>query len=171
MEGVDDAHDGAEESDEGGDGGDGGEPGHALFHRGEGFGGGGLGGAFHCGGVAGEAAAAGLAVVLVVDFGEDGDERAGFELVHDGGDFAETRGFAEGADKACALGLGLAEAGPLGEHDGPGEDAGDEEGDEDGEGDGSTVVHHLQERAAVARGGGRSGGVFLLEEVQGKGED
>ncbi len=122
MEGVDDAHDGAEEADEGRDGRDGGEPGHALFHVGEGFGGGGLRGAFQGDWVAGHAASAGLAEVLVMDFGEDVDERAGAELVSEGGDLGEAAGLAEGAQEILRLGLGAREAAPLGEHDGPGED-------------------------------------------------
>ena len=107
VEGVDDAHDGAEEADEGRDGGDGGEPGHAALHGGEGFAGGGLGGAFERDGIAREAASAVLALVLVVDLAEDGDQGAGFELLGDGGDFAEAGGFAKGADEALALRLGF----------------------------------------------------------------
>ena len=123
VEGVDDAHDGAEEADEERDGGDGGEPGHAALHRGEGFAGCGLGGALECDGIARKTAAAVLALVLVVDLGEDGDQRAGLELIGDCGDLAQPARFAEGAEEALALRLGSAEAGPLGEHDGPGEDA------------------------------------------------
>ncbi len=89
VEGVDDAHDGAEETDEGSDRGDGGEPGHAALHRGEGFARGGLRGAFEGDGIAGKAASAVLALVLVVDLAEDGDQRAGLELIGDGGDLAE----------------------------------------------------------------------------------
>ncbi len=110
VEGVDDAHDGAEETDEGSDGGDGGEPGHAALHGGEGFAGGGLRGALEGDGIAREAASAVLALVLVVDLVEDGDEGAGLELVGDGGDLAETARFAEGAEEALALRVGLAEA-------------------------------------------------------------
>ena len=84
---------------------DGGEPGHARLHEGEGFAGGGLCGALEGLGVGGRAASAGLALVLVVDFVEDGDQRAGAELVGDGGDFGEAAGVAEGADEALALGL------------------------------------------------------------------
>ena len=169
VEGVDDTHDGAEEADEGSDGGDGGEPGHVALHAGEGFGGGGLGGAFEGDGIAGEAASAVLALVLVVDLAEDGDEGAGLELLGDGGDFAEAGGFAEGADETLALHLGLREAAPLGEHDGPGEDAGDQQDDEHGEGDRAAVVDHLHECAAAGACGWRGGGVFL-EEKQSKGE-
>ena len=103
VEGVDDAHDGAEEADEGGTVGDGGEPGHARFHGGEGFGGGGLRGAFERDGVARHAAAAALALVLVVDFVEDGDQRAGLELLGDGGDLGQAAGLAEGAEEALAF--------------------------------------------------------------------
>ena len=56
--------------------GGGGEPGHAAFHDGEGFGGGGLGGALEGLRVGRRAAAAGLALVLVVDLVEDGDQRS-----------------------------------------------------------------------------------------------
>ena len=163
VEGVDDAHDGAEEADERCDGGDGGEPGHAALHRGEGFARGGLGGAFERDGIARHAASAVLALVLVVDLAEDGDQRAGLELLGDGGDFAEPRRFAKGANEAQALRVGSAEAGPLGDHDGPGKDAREEKDDEDREGDGAAVVNHLQERAAVGRSGGRGRGVFLKE--------
>ena len=108
VEGVDDAHDGSEEPDEGRDRGDGGEPGHARFHRGEGFGGGGHGGALERGGVAGQAAAAALALVLVIDLDEDGDQRAGLELLGDGGDFRQAAGLAEDAEEAGALLAGAA---------------------------------------------------------------
>ena len=89
--------------------GDGGEPGHAAFHGGEGFRGGGLRGALEALGIARHAAAAGLALVLVVDLGEDGDQRAGLELVGDGGDLGEAAGLAEGAEEAAALRVGCAE--------------------------------------------------------------
>jgi hypothetical protein len=104
VEGVDDAHDGAEEADEGADLGDGGEPGHAAFHEGEGFGGGGLGGALEALGVGRCAAAAGLALVLVVDLVEDVDQGAGLELLGDGGDFGEAAGLAEGSEEAADSG-------------------------------------------------------------------
>ena len=61
-------------------------------------------------GIAREAASAVLALVLVVDLVEDGDEGAGLELVGDGGDFAQAAGFAEGAEEALALHVGFAEA-------------------------------------------------------------
>ncbi len=89
VEGVDDAHDGAEEADERRDGGDGGEPGHAALHCGEGFARGGLRGAFERDGIARQAAAAVLPLVLIMDLVEDGDQRAGLELLGDGRDFAE----------------------------------------------------------------------------------
>ena len=57
VEGVDDAPDRSEEADEGGDVGDGSEPGEALLHDGEGFAGGGGGGALEADRIAGEAAA------------------------------------------------------------------------------------------------------------------
>ena len=152
VEGVDDAHDGAEEADEGGSIGDGGEPGHARFHGGEGLRGGGGGGAFERDRIAGHAAAAGLALVLVVDLGEDGDQRAGLELLGDGGDLGEAAGFAEGAEEALALLAGAGEASPLGEHDGPGKDAGDEQDDQDALGDGAGVADHLDERGAGRAG-------------------
>ena len=156
VEGVDDAHDGAEEADEGRDGGDGGEPGHAALHGGEGLAGGGLAARSRAYGVAGQAAAAALALVLVVDLVEDGDEGAGLELLGDGGDFGEATGLAEGAEEALALLAGAAEAAPLGEHDGPGEDAGEEQQDEHGEGYRAGVADHLRERAGVGcRGWGR----------------
>jgi len=164
VEGVDDAHDGAEEADEGGDGGDGGEPGHVALHAGEGFGGCGLRGALEGDGIAGEAASAVLALVLVVDLVEDGDQRAGLELVGDGGDFAEAAGLAEGADEALALRLRLVEAPPLGEHDGPGEDAGNQQNNEHCEGDRPAVVDHLDECAAGAWRGSGGGGVCLQQE-------
>ncbi len=165
VEGVDDAHDGAEESDEGSDGGDGGEPGHVALHGGEGFAGGDLAGALEGEGVAGHAAAAGLAVVLVVDLEEDGDERAGLELLGDGGDLGEAAGLAEGAEEAAALGAGAAEAAPLGEHDSPGEDAGEGEQDEHREGDRTAVVDHLdQSRGAGADGRSDGSGVILKHE-------
>jgi hypothetical protein len=170
VEGVDDTHDGAEQADEGGSVGDGGEPGHARFHGGEGFGGSDLGGAFEGDGVARHATASGLALVLVVDLGEDGDEGAGLELLGDGSDFGEAAGLAEGAEKALALLAGAAEASPLGEHDGPGEDAGEEQDDEDCEGDRARVAHHLDECAARGAdgSGGREG--IILEEKECEGE-
>ena len=143
------------------------------LHRGEGFRGGGLGGALERDGVAGHAAAAGLALVLIVDLGEDGDERAGLELLGDGGDLGEAAGFAEGAEEALALLARAGEATPLGEHDGPGEDAGEQQDDEDGLGDGAGVADHLEEcgagRADRARKERRRGGV-ILEEVESEGE-
>ena len=74
---------------------------------------------------------------------EDGDQGAGLELVGDGGDFAEASRFSEGADEARALRLRAAEARPLGDHDGPGEDAREQKDDEDREGDGAAVMNHL----------------------------
>ena len=71
---------------------------------------GGLGGAFERDGVARQAAAAGLALVLVVDLVEDGDERAGLELVGDGGDLAETGRTCGRRGGSAGSGLGLAEA-------------------------------------------------------------
>src|ERR1700722_4868923 len=65
--------------------------------RGGGAPGGDLGGALRGERVAGHAAAAGLAVVLVVDLEEDGNQRAGLELLGDGGDLGEAAGLAEGA--------------------------------------------------------------------------
>jgi hypothetical protein len=106
VEGVDDAHDGAEEADEGADLRDGGEPGHAAFHEGEGFGGGCLRSALEALGVGWCAAAAGLALILVVDLVEDIDEGAGFELLGDGGDFGEAAGLAEGTQEAAILDVG-----------------------------------------------------------------
>ena len=64
---------------------------------------GGLRGSFEAEGIPGEAAAAALPHVLVVDLGEDGDEGAGLELLGDGGDLAEAAGLAEGSDEAAAL--------------------------------------------------------------------
>jgi hypothetical protein len=160
VEGVDDAHDGAEETDEGADLRDGGEPGHAGFHEREGFAGGGHGGALEGLRVGRSSAAAALALVLVVNFVEDGDERSGLELVGDGSDFAEAAGLAEGAQEAAILGLGCFEGTPLGDHDGPGTDAHDEQNAEDGERGGAAVVQHLDERAGVlACGRGAHGGV------------
>lgn len=108
-----------------------------------------MGGALECYGISWEAASTVLTLVLVVDLAEDSDERAGLELIGYRGDFAEAAGFAKGTHEALALHLGFAEAGPFGEHDGPGEDAGDEEDDQHGEGYGSAVVDHLHECAAV----------------------
>ncbi len=119
-------------------------------------------------GIAGEAAAAVLALVLVVDLVEDGDERAGLELFGDGGDFAEAAGFAEGAEEALALEVGLAEAAPLGEHDGPGDDAGEEQENEHGEGHRAAVVNHLREGARVGCRGWRGG--VVLKEMQSESE-
>ena len=144
--------------------GDGGEPGHALFHGGEGFGGGGEGGALEGDGIAGHAASAGLALVLVVDLGEDVDEGAGAELVGEGGDLGEAAGLAEGAEEVLGLAAGAGEGAPLGEHDGPGEDAEQKQEDEDGKGDGAGVADHFHERAAGTGGGGRCGGLVLEEE-------
>ena len=166
VKGVDDAHDGAEEADEGADVGDGGEPGDALFHKGEGFGGGGGGGALEAGGVAGKAAAVGLPEVFVVDFGEDGDEWGGLELLGDGGDFREAAGFAEGSEETGALGAGAREGSEFGDHDGPGEEAQEGEQEEDGEGDGAGVVEDLAERGGVGGGGwggGDRGGNVLIQ--------
>jgi hypothetical protein len=153
VEGVDDAHDGAEEADERADLGDGGQPGHAAFHGAEGFAGGCLGGALEALGVGRYAAAAALALVLVVDFVEDSDEWAGLELVGDGGDFREAAGLAEGADEAAVLGVGCFEGAPLGDHDGPGEDAHDDEEAEHGERGGAAVVQHFYESAGGLAGG------------------
>ncbi len=164
VEGVDDAHDGAEETDEGRDGGDGGEPGHAALHGGESFAGGGLGGTFERDGIAGQAAATGLALVFVVDLVEDRDQGAGLELVRDGGELAESARFAEGADEALSLHRSFPEAGPLGEHDGPGEDAGEEKHDQYGEGYRAAVVNHLCEGAGVRRDRRCRGRIFLKEQ-------
>jgi hypothetical protein len=171
VEGVDDAHDGAEEADEGSALGGGGEPGHAALHDGERLGGGGLGGAFEGLGVGRLAAAAGLALVLVVDLVEDGNERRGLELVGDGGDLGEAAGLAEGAEEALALHVGVVEGAPLGDDDGPGDDGGDEQDSEDGERGGSAVVHHVHDRVGV-RAGKRAGGrgrVLKQEESEREG--
>ena len=112
MEGIDDAHDGAEEADEGSDGADAGQPRQALLHGGEGFAGGGLSGALERGDVAGRAESAGLAPVGLVDLVEDIDEGAGLELLADGRDFLEAVGLAEGAEEAMALRARAAEARP-----------------------------------------------------------
>ena len=79
-----------------------------------------------------------------MNLGEDRDEWAGLELVGYGGDFAEASRFTEGSDEPLALGLGSAEAGPLGKHDGPREDASEKQDDQDGEGDRPAVMDHLQ---------------------------
>src|ERR1700721_2651048 len=50
-------------------------------------------------------------------------ERAGLELLGNRGDLAESGRFTEGTDEACALRLSFPKAGPLGDHDGPREDA------------------------------------------------
>ena len=167
VEGVDDAHDRAEEADEGSDGGDGREPGHVALHGGEGFAGCGLRGALESDGVAREAAASVLSLVLIVDLVEDGDEGAGLELIGDGGDLAQATRFAKGADETLALRVRFAEAGPLGEHDGPGEDAGKQQNDEHRKGYGAAVVNHLAQGACACC---RRGGGVLLEEVKSKGE-
>ena len=109
------------------------------------FGGGGLGGAFEGLGVGRLAAAAGLALVLVVDLVEDGDEWRGLELVGDSGDFREAAGLAEGAEEALGLDVGLVEGAPLGDDDGPGDDAGDEQDSEDGKRGGAAVVDHVHD--------------------------
>ena len=168
VEGVNDAPDGAEEADEGRGVGDGGKPGDAGLHEGEGFARGGGGGAFEPDGIAGEAAAVGLAVVLVVDFGEDGDQRRGAELLGGGGDFGQAAGFTEGAQEAGGLVARGGEGAELGEDDGPGEEAHNGEQDEDAEGDGAGVVEDLGDGRAVGTGGeGRGGGVRVgLEQEE-----
>ncbi len=154
VEGVDDAPDGAEKADEGGDVADGSEPGDAGFHEGEGFGGGSGGGALHADRVAGETAAAGLALVFVVDLGEDGDQWRGLELLSDGGDFGEATGLAEGSEEAGRLGARGGEGAGFREDDGPGEDGGKGEEDEDGEGYGAGVVEDVGEGGGVGSSGG-----------------
>src|SRR5581483_3615738 len=170
VEGVDDAHDGAEEADEGSALGGGGEPGHAAFHDGEGLGGGGLGGTLEGLGVGWLAAAAGLALVFVVDLMEDGDEWGRLELVGDRGDFGEAAGLAEGAQEAAALHIGLIEGAPLGDDDGPGDDAGDEQDAEDGERGGAAVVDHVHDGVRVRTGEWTGGGGRVLQE-ESEGED
>src|SRR5262249_16846315 len=113
--------------------------------------------------IAGKATAAVLPLVLVVNLAEDGDQGAGPELLGDGGDFAEPRRFTKGTDEAKALRVGPAEAGPLGDHDGPGHDAREKQNDEDSEGHGAAIVNHLQESAAVGCGRGCASGVFLRD--------
>jgi hypothetical protein len=175
VERVDDAHDGAEEADEGADLRDGGEPCHSAFHEGEGFGGGSLGGALEALRIWRCAAAAGLALVLVVDFVEDVDERAGLELLGDGCDFREAAGLAEGAQEAAILDIGCLERSPLGDHDGPGDYGHHKQKGEHGEGRGAAVVQHLHEGAgglAVGGGaersvGGNLRGGILEEESEG----
>ncbi len=154
VEGVDDAHDGAEEADEGTDLSDGREPGHAALHEGEGFTGCGLGGALEGLRVGRCAAASGLALVLVVDFVEDGDEGAGLELLGHGGNFGEAAGLAEGAEEATVLLVGGFEGAPFGDHHGPGADAHDEQDDEDCDGGGAAVVEHVHDGGGVGRGQG-----------------
>ena len=128
-----------------------------------------LSGALESDRVAGEAASAVLALVLIVNLGEDCDERAGLELIGYGCDLAEACGFAKGAEEALALRLCFAKAGPLREHDGPREDAGQEQDDKNGKGYGTAIVNHLHEGAGVG-GHGRCGRGIFLEEVHCKGE-
>ena len=89
MECVDDAPDGAEESDKGGSVGDGGEPGHVGLHGGKGFGRCGLRGALQCHRVARRSPASTLALVLVVDLVEYGDQGAGLKIANYGRDLGE----------------------------------------------------------------------------------
>ncbi len=84
-----------------------------------------------------------------MDLGEDCDEGAGLELVSNVGDFAEAARLTKRADEALALGLSSAKAGPLGEHDRPGEDARDKQDDEDCERHRAAVVDHLHQGTAV----------------------
>jgi len=163
VEGVDDAHDGPEEADKGSGLRNGGEPRHARFHMREGLAGGGLRSALEGLGVGWSAASAGLALVLVVDFVENGNQRAGAELVGYGSDFREAAGLAECPHELLALGLSGPEGPPLGEHDGPGKDAGKKEDAEHGKRGGAAVVQHLHERPGVDGRGGR-GNVRVLKQ-------
>src|SRR6185312_925412 len=172
VEGVDDAHDGAEEADEGGRLSDGGKPRHTRLHMGEGLAGGGLGGSLKPLGVGWCAASAGLPLVLVVDLVEDSDQRAWPELVGDGGDLRKAPGLAESAYELLALGFRSSECFPLREHDGPGKDAEEKQDPKHGKRGGPTVVQHFRERAGLgSRGGSRDvGGVGVLEEEYRKGQ-
>ena len=164
MEGVDDAPDRAEEADEGRDVRDGSKPGDAGFHEGEGFGRGGKGGTFEAGGVARKAAAVGLAMVFVVDFVEDGDERRGAELLGGRGDLGEAAGFAEGPEEPRGLIARFGEAAELGDDDRPGKDGEQRQQDEDGVGNRAGVVQDFEDGRGRWRGRRRGGGgVSVLE--------
>jgi hypothetical protein len=169
VEGVDDAHNGAEEAYERCRLRDGGQPRHARFHVGEGLAGGGLCGALEGLRVGRRAASTGLTLVFVVDFVEDGDQGAGAELVGYGGDFRQAAGLAEGPDERFALGFRGSEGPPLGEHDGPGKDAEDEQDAEHSERGRTAVVQHLHERAGMGGCGGR-GDVGVLKQECCEGE-
>ncbi len=64
----------------------------------------------------------------------------------------EAAGLAEGADEAAILRVGCFEGAPLGDHDGPGDDAHDEQESEHGERGGAAVVQHFHESAGGLAG-------------------
>ena len=76
----------------------------------------------------------------------------GLELVGDSGDLGEAAGLAEGAEEALGLDVGLVEGAPLGDDDGPGEDAGDEQDSEDGKRGGAAVVDHVHDGVGMWAG-------------------
>ena len=145
MEGVDDAHDGAEEADEGSALGGGREPGHAAFHDGERLGGGGLGGALEGLGVGGWPRPpawrwySSWISWKTATSGEGLNWSAIAAISERRPDLRKAR------RKRLDLDVGLVEGAPLGDDDGPGDDAGDEQDSEDGERGGAAVVDHVHD--------------------------
>ena len=149
VECVNDAPDRAEEADEGGDGSGNSEPGDVALEARDFFGGSDL----HAALDGGEAAQGGgwsgeLAFVFVESAFEDTDQRARTELIGDGGDILKALGFAEGAEEASTLNAGATEQAPLGEDDGPGDEAEGQQSDEDEFGDGSGAGDEIEYFAA-----------------------
>src|ERR1700744_2943273 len=135
MESIHDAHDCAEETDERRDGADGGQPGQALFHERKRFARCRLCRAFQRGNVAWRAIATGLAAVGLIDLVEHIDQRAWLVLLRDRADLLQARRLAKGAQEGTALAACTAEANPLAQNDGPGEETGKGEKSKDGEGE------------------------------------
>src|ERR1017187_6494502 len=124
VEGVNDSPDRAEQADERRDGGGDGEPGDVALEARDFFRGSDLHAALHSGQAAERGAGCGkLALIFLESAFEDADQRAGTELIGDGGDILQALGLAKGAQEASTLQAGTAEQDPHGKNDGPGDEA------------------------------------------------
>jgi hypothetical protein len=124
VKSVDNAPHCAEQADEWGDCGGDGQPGNVALQARDFFGSSDLHAALHHGQAAEYCVRSGhLALVFQESAFEDADQRAGAELIGHAGDILQTLGFAEGAKEASALHAGAAQQAPLGEDDGPGNEA------------------------------------------------
>jgi hypothetical protein len=113
------------------------------------FGGSDLHAALHGGEAAQSGTGSGeLALVFLVAAFENSDQRAGTELIGNGGEILHALGFAKGAQEASTLDAGAAQQAPLGKNDGPGDEAESQQGDQDELGDRTGAGNQVENFAA-----------------------